>query len=62
MPNERAMRIVGFGLEGKLRDEEAGHIICDAILPRFRAGDLPGGITAGTTAVLHEIDVPGATP
>jgi uncharacterized protein len=62
-PNERKVRIeVGYGLEGVLRDEEAGHIIQNDILPRFRAGDLPGGIAAGTRAVLHEIDVPGATP
>ena len=62
-PNERKVRIeVGYGLEGVLRDEEAGHIIQNDILPRFRAGDLSGGIVAGTKAVLHEIDVPGATP
>jgi uncharacterized protein len=62
-PNEHKVRIeVGYGLEGVLRDEEAAHIIRDDIVPRFEAGDLPGGIAAGTKAILHEIDVPGATP
>jgi len=62
-PNEHKVRIeVGYGLEGILKDVEAGHIIQNDILPRFRAGDLPGGISAGTKAVLREIDVPGATP
>jgi len=62
-PTEHKVRIeVGIGLEGVLRDEEAGHIIQTDILPRFRVGDLPAGIAAGTKAILHEIDVPGATP
>jgi uncharacterized protein len=62
-PNERQMRIeVGTGLTSVLTDAVARHIIDDDMLPRFRAGDLPGGIAAGTTAVLHTIDVPGATP
>jgi len=62
-PKEHKVRVeVGYGLEGVLRDEEAGHIIQNDILPPFRAGDLSAGIVAGTKAILHEIDVPGATP
>ncbi len=47
-PNERKVRIeVGRGLEGDLPDAIAKIIIENAILPRFRAGDFPGGIKAG---------------
>jgi uncharacterized protein len=43
-PNERKARIeVGYGLEKALRDEEAGRILRDAILPAFRAGDYAQG-------------------
>ena len=49
-PNERQVRIeVGYGLEAILPDGLAGQIIRDDILPRFRDGDMPGGITAGVT-------------
>jgi len=45
---ERKMRIeVGRGLEGRLTDLTAGRIIDLVITPRFRAGDLDGGFTAG---------------
>lgn len=47
-PNERKVRIeVGRGLEGDLPDAMAKLIIENAILPRFRAKDFPGGIAAG---------------
>ncbi|XSG81703.1 MAG: TPM domain-containing protein [Methyloligella sp. ZOD6] len=47
-PNERKVRIeVGYGLEGKLTDALSHLIIENAILPRFRDGDFPGGIAAG---------------
>ncbi len=59
-PNERKARIeVGYGLEKALRDEEAGRILRDAILPAFRAGDMPKGITAGVDGIIREIG-PGA--
>jgi uncharacterized protein len=55
-PNERKVRIeVGYGLEKALRDEEAGQIIRADILPRFKAGDIPGGILAGSEAIIREI-------
>src|SRR5262249_53296872 len=44
-PNERKVRIeVGYGLEGTLTDAISRLIIENAILPRFRAGDVSGGI------------------
>lgn len=56
-PNERKVRIeVGYGLEKALRNDEAASIIRTAILPAFRAGDLPRGIVAGVDAILLEID------
>jgi len=55
-PNERRMRIeVGRGLEPLLTDALTKIIIENAIRPRFKQGDFPGGIKAGVrdiTAVL----------
>src|SRR4051794_6530180 len=47
-PGERKIRIeVGYGLEGTVTDAVSRLIIENAILPRFRAGDFPGGIGRG---------------
>jgi uncharacterized protein len=43
---------VGYGLEGALPDALCKQIIENEIVPRFRAGDFTGGITAGVHAVL----------
>ncbi|MCE7797515.1 TPM domain-containing protein [Sphingobium sufflavum] len=51
-PNERRVRIeVGYGLEGVLTDATSALIIANAITPRFKAGDFPGGITAGVEEI-----------
>ncbi len=51
---ERKVRIeVGYGLEGTLTDAATKIIIEDTILPRFKAGDFPGGINAGTAAIAQ---------
>jgi uncharacterized protein len=51
-PNERKMRIeVGYGLEGVLPDIIAGQIIREDMVPKFREGDLPGGIDAGFSGI-----------
>lgn len=56
-PNEREVRIeVGYGLEGTLTDALSTDIIQNRILPRFRAGDIPGGITSGVDAILAVIE------
>lgn len=56
-PRERAVRIeVGYGLEGALPDARAFAIINGEILPRFRAGDMEGGIVQGTLAILGSIE------
>jgi uncharacterized protein len=55
-PNDRRMRIeVGYGLEYALNDKAAAGIIENEIIPRFKGGDLPGGVTAGVNAILQTI-------
>ena len=54
---ERKLRIeVGYGLEGALTDLRSSRIIRQEIAPRFKAGDLPGGVRAGTEAILQTIE------
>lgn len=55
-PNERKVRIeVGYGLEGTLTDALTRIIIEESILPRFKAGDYPGGIRLGTAAIVSTL-------
>lgn len=62
-PRERGVRIeVGYGLEGVLTDARAHQIIQQEILPRFKAGDLPGGIRAGLQAVLALLEGENPVP
>lgn len=54
---ERKIRIeVGYGLEGALTDARSAQIIRQEIVPRFRAGDVPGGVDAGVDAILKTIE------
>ncbi|MEC8178483.1 MAG: TPM domain-containing protein [Pseudomonadota bacterium] len=47
-PSEKMVRIeVGRGLEGDVSDVRAKRIIENAMLPLYRAGDIPGGTLAG---------------
>ncbi|PVM85733.1 methanol dehydrogenase [Caulobacter endophyticus] len=58
-PAERKVRIeVGYGLEPVLTDALSSVIIQSAILPRFRAGDMEGGIVAGTDAIVKQLSLP----
>ena len=55
--NDRTMRIeVGYGLEGALNDLTSKRIISDTIVPRFKAQDFFGGITAGVEQIIRVID------
>lgn len=58
-PTERKVRIeVGYGLEPLLTDGMSFLIINNEILPRFKAGDMPGGIVAGTQAIIRQLTLP----
>jgi len=58
-PNNRKLRVeVGYGLEGILTDGLTSLIINQTIVPRFKAGDMPGGIEAGTDALIHQMTLP----
>lgn len=58
-PNERRVRVeVGNGLEPILTDAFSNRVIDEAILPRFKAGDMPGGIKAGVDALIAQLQAP----
>lgn len=58
-PTERKVRIeVGYGLEPILTDALSSVIIQTAVLPKFKAGDLEGGVTAGTDAIIQQLALP----
>ena len=53
---DRRVRIeVGYGLEAVLPDARCGRILDEEVLPRFRAGDLSGGLAAGALTVARTI-------
>ncbi len=55
--NDHRVRLeVGRGLEGVIPDAYANRITDDIIVPRFRAGDVSGGIAAGVEATVRLID------
>jgi len=56
-PNEHKVRIeVGYGLEGTLTDALCSTIITSAIIPRFKAGDFPGGIERGVDGIISVLN------
>jgi uncharacterized protein len=58
-PNERKVRIeVGYGLEPLLTDGLSWQIINNEIVPRFKDGDMPGGIEAGVDAMVTQLTLP----
>jgi len=53
---DRKLRIeVGYGLEGALNDATSKRIISEIISPRFKQGDLYGGIDAGVDTMIGVI-------
>ena len=55
-PNEKKVRIeVGYGLEPVLTDAVSSVILNSQVLPRFRAGDVSGGVVAGTDAIVRQL-------
>ncbi len=60
-PNERKVWIAtGYGARVRLTDAVASIIYRDAIIPRFRAGDYAGGITAGVDQIVKVMTLPPA--
>ena len=60
VPAEHKVRIeAGYGLEEVLTDGLSSVILQRAVLPKFRAGDVSGGIVDGTEAIISQL---GADP
>ena len=58
-PGERRMRIeVGYGMEPIITDGFSFLVINKIITPKFKVGDLPGGIEAGTDALITQMTLP----
>ena len=58
-PTARKVRIeVGYGLEPVLTDALSSVIIQSRILPKFRTGDMEGGVTAGVDAIGAQLALP----
>ncbi|MDR3507492.1 MAG: TPM domain-containing protein [Caulobacteraceae bacterium] len=55
-PTEHKVRIeVGYGLEPVLTDALTSVILQRAVLPKFRAGDVEGGVVGGTDALVEQL-------
>lgn len=60
-PNERKVRIeTGYGARVFLTDAVSSVIIRESMLPRFKAGDFPGGIAAGADQISKMMELPAA--
>jgi uncharacterized protein len=58
-PTEKKVRIeVGYGLEPIMTDALSSLIINQTILPRFRSGDMGGGVVAGAQAIAEQLKLP----
>jgi uncharacterized protein len=57
-PKERKVRIeTGYGARVFLTDAVSSVIIREDILPKFKAGDMGGGIVAGADAVISQLQL-----
>ncbi len=62
VPSEHKVRIeVGYGMEGILTDALTSVILQTQVLPAFKAGDIPGGVTAGTDAIIQQMSADPST-
>jgi uncharacterized protein len=58
-PNDRKVRVeVGYGLEPILTDAWSSVLINTTIVPQFKAGNYPGGISAGVDAIVSQLQLP----
>jgi uncharacterized protein len=56
VPSEHKARIeVGYGLEPILTDALSSVILQQVAIPKFRAGDVSGGVVAGTDAIVAQL-------
>ena len=57
-PNERRLRIAtARGVQERFTDALSGRIIRDTITPRFKAGDMAGGIVAGADQIVTMMEL-----
>jgi uncharacterized protein len=60
-PSEHKVRIeTGYGARVFLTDAVSSIIIREAILPKFKAGDMGGGIVAGADQIIEQMSLPPA--
>ena len=56
-PTERKIRIhTARGVQERFPDVLAGRIIRETVTPRFKAGDMSGGINAGIDAIIAQLN------
>jgi uncharacterized protein len=61
-PAQHKVRIeVGYGLEPVMTDAMSSVILQTQVLPKFRAGDVDGGVEAGTDAIVQQLGLDPAT-
>lgn len=57
-PNEREIFIAtARGVQGRLTDISTGRIVRNTIIPAFKNGDMPGGITAGVDQIVERLNM-----
>jgi uncharacterized protein len=62
VPSEHKVRIeVGYGLEPILTDALSSVILQQAVIPKFRAGDVSGGVVDGTNAIIAQLSADPST-
>ncbi len=62
VPSEHKVRIeVGYGLEATLTDAMSSVILQRAVLPKFKAGDISGGVVDGTSAIIEQLGLDPST-
>ena len=55
-PSEHKVRIeVGYGLEPVLTDALTSVILQTQVIPKFRSGDVQGGVVDGTNAIVDQL-------
>jgi uncharacterized protein len=62
VPSEHKVRIeVGYGLEPILTDALSSVILQEQVIPKFRTGDIEGGVVAGTDALISQLGADTST-